>query len=336
VLFHDPDSDLPEGKSIEERMEEWLETSNPSEKGDDDRIMNDMQILGCVLARLAYLVFPEDERRVQEIVPDCRALVITDEPIDKMLWRALDNAVANLQIHWREAVDNPGVTELCWKLLSRFGYFASYSFSELDESVDDVHAREVAMSDCERDYRLSDVVKMQTVDVFFCMFRYLWLRSKARAVEDPEALTRLHPVDLRHHHFEAATDTYYSVGMYDDIHVGALAQYMHRFSGMYHSISQVAYYHNPCYQRRKAPMSVEDLLGDNRTAADFIPVLQQLYPEIQLFHEDMDLSALPHDRWCWIHLPGRVWLMQPGGQLWWDPSPLVLVAVYLKNTSQDG
>ena len=163
------------------------------------------------------------------------------------------------------------------------------------------------------------------------MFRYLWLRSRAEPVGDAEALQASHPVDLRHHHFEAATDTYYEMGMYDDIHVGALLQYMHRFSGMYHSISQVAYYHNPCYQRRKAPMSQEEMLRDGRTAADAIPVLQQLYPEVKLLHEDMDMSNLPGERWCWIHAPGRIWLLQPGGSLWWDPSPLVLVAVYLKN-----
>ena len=67
-------------------------------------------------------------------MPGCRALVISDKPIDKMLWRALDHAVTYLQIHWNEAVDNPGVTEMSvhWP---RFGYFASYSLGELDESV---------------------------------------------------------------------------------------------------------------------------------------------------------------------------------------------------------
>lgn len=333
VLVHGGELSLRGGMGIEELMESWLTMEDPKAKGDDDMIMNNMQVFGCVLARYAYLVYPEDERKVEDIVPDCVSLVITDEPIDRLLWRGLDNAVVNLQLHWKEAVDNPGVSELCWKLLSRFGYFASYSFDDTDESVDDVHAREAVVDGAERVHRLSDVVKMQTVDAFFAMFRFLWFGAKARRVLE-EGLLREFPVDLRHHHFEAATDTYYEAAMYDDVHIGAVLQYMHRFSGMYHSISQVAYYHHPCYRRRKAPMSREDLDREDITAVDFVPVLQQLYPELEMFHEDADFGRLPRERWFWMHLPGRVWLVGPGWEVWWDPDPLVLVAVYLKNKSR--
>lgn len=312
---------------VEDRMDNWLFHWDPVEKGDGDVVLNGMQTVGCVLARLAYLVLDEDDRRVQDIV-DLRDLCICDTAVDKMEWRALRNAIDNLQLHWGKALGMAGVSDLCWKLFSRFGYFAAYSFSELDSEIDDVHAREIVLNGEERDHRLADVVKIQVIDVFFCMFRCLWLHSRSTEVPGAGVPAGL---ELHRHHFEAATDTYYSEAMYDDVHIGCVLQYMHRFSGMYHSISQVAYFHNPNYSRRKAPTCVQDLLADGRTAMDWIPVLQQLYPEISIAHEDVAFGALKTDRWAWVHCPGCVFLVAPGWRVLRGANPAVLIAEYLSS-----
>lgn len=307
------------------KMDDWLFNWDPVEKGDGEVVLNGMQTVGCVLARFAYLVLDEDDRKVQDIV-DLQDLCICDTAIDKMEWRALRNAIDNLQLHWGKALHRAGVSDLCWKLFSRFGYFAAYSFTELDSEIDDVHAREIDVNGQERDHRLADVVKIQVVDVFFCMFRCLWLQSRSTEVTGSAVPQGL---ELHGHHFEAATDTYFSETMYDDVPVGCVLQYMHRFSGMYHSISQVAYFHHPSYARRKAPTCMEDLLQPGRTAMDWIPVLQQLYPEIAVVHEDVSYGALPRDRWMWVHVPGSVFLVGPNWRVLRGQNPGVLLMDFL-------
>eukprot|EP00960_Hanusia_phi_P020532 605383-Hanusia_phi.AAC.6 len=324
------EQDLPEGLDMGALMEEWLAQSNPAEIGDAELILSRMHLMGLVLARLAYLLMEEDDRTVQGIVPGCKELEITDTPIDRMLWRELQSALDNLQINWLKACGQPGVRDLCWKLFASFGYFAAYAVEQGDGCpIDVVHDRQDCPEARAGSARLSDMAMIHAMDAFHAMFRYLWLLSKEERVGD-DADTTL--VDLRPHHFEAATDTYHLTTMHDDIHVGALVQYMHRFSGMYNTVSQVVYFHNPVYQRRRAPVSRDDLAAEGRNAADALPALQQIYPELRLFHEDADLSALPAADWCWLHAPGRVWLVQPSPRRFlWNPSPLALLAHYVEN-----
>eukprot|EP00960_Hanusia_phi_P058732 763966-Hanusia_phi.AAC.2 len=81
-------------------------------------------------------------------------------------------------------------------------------------------------------------------------------------------------------------------------------------------------------------MSPAELTAPGRNAVDAIPVLQQLYPELRLYHEDVDLRALPPGRWCWLHAPGRVWLVLPPRRFLWHPSPVCLLAHYIAHRQE--
>eukprot|EP00960_Hanusia_phi_P077466 768697-Hanusia_phi.AAC.5 len=331
------EGELPEGLDMGSLMEEWLTQSSPAEPVDAELMLNRMHLMGTVLARLAYLLVEEDGRTVQAVVPGCKPLEISDTPVDRMGWRELQSAIDNLQIHWREACALPGARDLCWKLFARFGCFVAYAV-ECEGGgdgpgcpLDIFHDRQECPEAHPGAYRLADTAMIQALDAFFSMFRYLWLLShEERAGDNADPSL----IDLRPHHFEAATDTYHLTTMHDDIHIGALTQYRHRFAGMYNTVSQVAYFQNPVYQRRRAPMSAADLAAQGRTAADALPVLQQLYPELRLYHEDADLRSLPANAWCWLHAPGRVWLVQPPHRqaprrFLWNPSPVALLATYI-------
>jgi hypothetical protein len=333
---------IPEGVDVGEMMEEWLTRTDPTEKGTSQVILSRMHVEGCVLARTAHLVMEVDERRVQDVVKDCKELEISEEPVDSMGWRELSCALDNLQLNWGRVSCLPGARDLCWKLLARFGFFAAYGFYASDViGVDVVHDREVLQYEGREGHRLSDLAKVQALDAFFCLFRYLWIMARETpvlpSVPDPEGLT------LQRFHFEAATDTYHGATMHDDVHCGAILQYMHRFSGLYHSVSQAVYFHKPTYQRRRAPMKLEDFEEEGRTALDWIPVLQQLYPELVLHHEAVDFRRIYQggdaSKWCWLHAPGRVWLVQGNGDsvtVFWDPKPVRLLALYLSKTDISG
>ncbi|EKX36194.1 hypothetical protein GUITHDRAFT_146000 [Guillardia theta CCMP2712] len=313
--------EIPEGMNISDMMQEWLTQTDPKEKATSEAVLNRMHAQGSVLARMAYLALEVDARKVQDVVPGCKELELSEEPVDAMGWKELSQAMDNVQINWGKVSSLPGVKDLCWKLFARFGYFAGYAFGDGEDGIDIVHDREP----CADGHRLSDLAKQQALDAFFCMFRYLWLVARQQPVQEqgPE-------LDLRTFHFEAATDTYHETTMHDDVHIGALLQYMHRFSGLFHSVSQAVYYHHPTYSRRRAPMSMGALSEEGRSAADWIPVLRQLYPQLQLFYESCDLRTLPPDGWCWLHAPGRVWLVGPHTAVHWDPSPVKLLGVYLR------
>jgi len=321
--------------SIHAMMEDWLAKSDPAEKGDKHIILNRMHVMGCVLARYAQFVFEEDGRRVQDLLPDCEEAKICETSIDSMSWRELKHTCDNIQICWTRISAKEGVVGLCWKLFSRLGFYLSHAFpngAKDDHATNPINDVDSKCPHGDGYFRLTDIAIMGAVDLFFSLFRYVYVERMALPVPDRKRHLLRDPVQIHHHHLEAATDTFYQATMHDDVKVGALLQYMHRFSGMFHSISQVVYYHDPGYRRRKAAGSLEEL----RAAAsqmDWIPVLQQIYPELELYHESVNFRDLPRDRWFWYHAPGKVWLVAPRLRFLWDPSPLVMIGHYVAETT---
>jgi hypothetical protein len=137
-------------------------------------------------------------------------------------------------------------------------------------------------------------------------------------------------LDLHSYLVTASLDDFYKLSMYYDTCMAHLLQYRHEFTGMFHSVTQVMYYHNPTYVRRKqaaVPSLAEELL----------PVVQQLYPDVRILYEDQPLpphfhipgtqdwtkeTALPKnaDDWLWLVLPGRIYLLCSPGYAFYSES----------------
>jgi len=93
---------------------------------------------------------------------------------------------------------------------------------------------------------------------------------------------------------------------YYDLPVGARLAYMHRFSGMYNCVSQVAFFHNENYERRVPPKHRSDITDSIQE----LPLLSHMHPEIPIvFEDERPYLAKPY----WMLLPGRVYLVRADG-----------------------
>lgn len=89
--------------------------------------------------------------------------------------------------------------------------------------------------------------------------------------------------------------------------------YMHDFPGMYHSISQVVYFHNPQYQRRRQPLNeVRQIARGAKGAVHLLPVIYQIYPSVESLHEDdffsLVVSKPQSECFKWIFMGNDVYL----------------------------
>eukprot|EP00961_Rhodomonas_salina_P089549 1204244-Rhodomonas_salina.2 len=156
----------------------------------------------------------------------------------------------------------------------------------------------------------------QFLDVFVVLFRHIDLYKKHKEPAQRD-ISQMIKETMLPHAMEATKDTFYKLGTHYDVLPGARLSYMHRFSGMYHCISQVAYFHNEAYQRRKHGAS-------NDTAIDQLPVLNHLNPDIPVVFEDENPPANTHT--YWRLLSGRVYLIAPGDIPIFSPSAILMFA----------
>jgi len=114
-------------------------------------------------------------------------------------------------------------------------------------------------------------------------------------------------VRLYNHHREASIDDFYEMSMVADCMIGSVTQYKHKFQFLFHSISQVVYYHFPTYERqRQQPMAF--LEGYSIPGTNLLPLLLQLNPDMPVFYEHTGagqraaFAAHPFS-WVVLHIP---------------------------------
>lgn len=101
---------------------------------------------------------------------------------------------------------------------------------------------------------------------------------------------------FENHLISASLDEFYALSMYYDLPIAAVQQYRQNFQGMYHSVSQVVYFQNPQYVRRKQ-LSL-DLIQAGVEPISSLPLFQQLYSNVELVREDGMLPKHFHPPGC--------------------------------------
>ena len=136
-------------------------------------------------------------------------------------------------------------------------------------------------------------------------------------------------MELHAHHKEASLDVYYEMSMISDLAPGFLVQYKCKFSHLFHSISQVVYFHFPQY-RRRVQESLGNIVGGQASAVNTLPLLQQVRPEIPvLFEHTGACSQKEHANipYAWVVLSGFVLLVKENGDALCAKDPRSLLSV---------
>jgi hypothetical protein len=319
-------------------LQTWLWETDVLEPCPIKTLLNASQLTGLIFARhfaathdefhmnsngVAEYLFGEKHNHVLEIF---------NTPVNTLNLRELRDTVQNLQLHWIEtkAVKIKGIEMLLYACLHRFGVLAATTFSSF--ILNDQGSIEDVVGD-EEELRLNKICIRRFINVFLILFRHVKIEMKSIIVETPLELPELL---IGTHQILAASDDFGIFSMNWDLIPSAKLNYIHDFPGMYNSISQVVYFHNPKYERRmQIRKELEKYSSGTIEAVQLLPCLMQLYPEITLIYEE-DVIPLPGTlsttgAYTWLLVGKVVYLINPAGYIYQHPNLLVLLSVYLKH-----
>jgi len=264
--------------------EEWLWKCNPLAPLTPD--FNRCHLLGLLIARRQARLGSEDVRLGGTFV---HGTVL----VGVFTLRQLRDACEDLQMHWdRHSLDYDAVLTALDALLSRFGTFL---WAEHDHD-------DPASVDAEAPRRIGKAALRRFTVTFLVLYRHLQLAERATYVNDALSNSEVQP-----YHVQAALEAFNEHAMHVDLPPAARVVYRQDFSGMYHCVTQVVYFHFPSYARRHQ-LSLEEIrVGESPWHC--LSVALELYPEIPVTYED---EAIRDAGWQWMLLAhGKVYLVGP-------------------------
>jgi hypothetical protein len=292
-------------------------------------VLNEMHLLFLLLARArAALAPPAAAERLGTLLASPTAELVP-VPVAALSLRQLLDAVQNLQATWGALVGGEDPDALVAALDACFARFGALARGWHVPGVLDCEDFVEVAPDGRR--ALTAAAVRRFAAFLFVAYRHAHLAGAAIALDADEPLA----VPVHSHLVTASLDDFYRCSMYWDMLPASVLQYRHEFTGMFHSISQVMYYNNPSYARRRQLGA--DAIAAGAAPEHVLPVMLQVYPEVALVHEDeplppgfavpgalaewdpaAPLSAAPRD-WAWLFLPGRLYLATRAGHLFWAP-----------------
>jgi hypothetical protein len=156
-----------------------------------------------------------------------------------------------------------------------------------------------------------------TIQCIHSLMRLQQLLLGAKMISDEDAeLSGVKKIELQEFHREASLDDFYEICMMYDCYCGSVLQYKQRFRYLFHSPSQVVFFHWPNYQRRRqSPLEVLR----QKDAEDFrvLGLLKQLDPTIPILFEHTKVGSVSEHakyKFSWCVWGGFVFLMNERGE----------------------
>ena len=330
----------------------WLETYDRGEKAREPveaPVANEMHVVGaCVcilLGRSPQLQGVYDLR--DTLGPLYDKMIFTEKPLAGYELEDLQNLVTALQLEFPNMHAYTvgvgysvgcDVEGLCVRVLARLGEWLAVRWkqplSEPDEgsaargapraaptlemSMPVEAMRGLAALDADGFCRVRLDALVFLLDALHSILGLHRLLVRAGARDDAEASAR---VVLTNHHLEASSETFFTHSMTADCVVGTVIQYAHKFSYLFHSISQAIYYNRPNYIRQRQltlarllePTTAKSATAGKTAgqtaessgpgAVNLLPLLLELAPDIPVLFEHTGAGHRgTHARheWAWV------------------------------------
>ena len=279
--------------------------------------MNEVHIVGqaiCIALHRATIPVYAELNVSEALGNDAQRIHLSDSPLQKMTWQELSDLLSALQHEFNsffvftEASGYACSIDLDLILMcvmKRMGYFLC-SESQLEEG--DLLLTSGVMIPSEVGWSVVSCSSVrESIDTLHT------LMGLTRLLLTAEPVTHITSTDLEMeaHHREASLDDCYFLGMLADLIPGAITQYKNKFRFLFHSITQVIYYHYPSYQRRKQ-QPLTSCTSHDAKAENVLPLFMQLYPQIPIFyeHSGAGLASLHSThKVSWIFISGFVLLV---------------------------
>lgn len=310
-------------QELQQVLQFWLHECDPTEDSSIDH-PSCIHVLGiglcCAMANAPAVPELQDFSEDECMGAWKDILMVHNKPIAEMHWDELTDTLSSTQMEfhnlfvWAEERFRCYVNmeALLLSLMRRMGYCMRRRIQLRNESE---ALRSLYDADNEQYSRLRLGVLTDAIDALHAMWTSLCLLLHAQEV--PHALGEadcLQAVPLFNHHREASLDSFYEISMVADLAPGAILQYKNKFRVLFHSISQVIYFHYPAYDRQiQKPMHA--LTCYNASAVNILPLLLQLNPDMPVKYEHTKPTCAAHSHlpWHWTVTAGHVLLIHSTG-----------------------
>lgn len=181
---------------------------------------------------------------------------------------------------------------------------------------------------------LSNICLRRFLCTFLVFYRHLYI---AAVCEEPVDAIKACPggkydTGIKTHHILAGMDDFNNLSMQLDLMPAARLLYMHDFPGMYNAVSQVVYFNNQHYERRRPfPKEAAKVSTGEKGAIHLLSASHQLYPDVEILFEDDHFSLLESDspgRFRWLMVASEIYLLSPENKVFASKDLSLLVLQY--------
>ena len=323
----------PDEARLGQLLDAWLTECDRSAPVDEESKYNEMHVVGlglCALLHRCELTGYQSFSLAAALGPHAARVVLHAEPVGEMSWLQLSETLTALQLEFKAsfAWNKDGGWDTCIDyaslmlvVLKRVGFWLGRQWRRVETDAagsEDPEALQ-GLVDLDREnwrcVRPACVVQvLDGVHALLSLARLL-LTAEVVALHTPAADEARDEVRLYNHHREASIDDFYEMSMVADCMVGFVTQYKHKFQFLFHSISQVVYYHYPAYERqRQQPMAF--LEGYGIPGTNLLPLLLQLNPDMPVFYEHTGAgqrAAYAAHPFSWVFMSGYILLVNREG-----------------------
>ena len=131
-------------------------------------------------------------------------------------------------------------------------------------------------------------------------------------------------------HVQASQEIFYRLAMHSDLPPAARLLYRQDFSGFYHCVSQVVYFHYPSYERPEQQLSLQELRAGTASPVFTLAPVLEMYPEIHMCYED---DTPKENAWNWFLMGKRVFLVKPDRTVLGSSNLMALLGAFVAETT---
>ena len=302
----------------------WTREFDMGAPVDKDCVMNSGHVYGQALTVYAYQNLKTElgtfciESTLDSFAP---SICIQDTSLSKMTWGETQDVVMSLQIEFMklfvfDSEEGYGcyvdIYTILSMLMAHIGFLESHKWKEpsaggnvapdsVSGSIGVLHGVVDVDEDGWEHVREENMVFV--LDALHSMINATNLLISAKAVPTPDNMPQRddNANFIFNHHLEASLDDFYDLSMIADCPVGSILQYKHKFRYLFHSVSQVIFFHYPSYERQKQ-IPLLKLQEVQAPHINLLPLLAQVKTDIPILTEHTGLgNRLRHaeTEWSW-------------------------------------
>lgn len=303
----------------------------PAEAG----MYSDMHLFGLGLCYILHTHDPLETRayNTQEELGEFHAQLVAGTDLHACSWPELKALISALQASYAQLITydrftgydcSVDVTKYVLALMTRVGALLGTMF--LWDSLpaeDQVRLAEFYHHEADGYWIVKSLACSEAIDVLHSLTRLVLTLVHATPVG-----AAADKPDLTQFHHEASLDDFYQLATAQDCLPGSIAAYKNQFHGLFHDVSQVAYFLYPTYSRRvQKPMG--EFAAGTAAGVNVLPLLMQVKPDVPVVFEHTRGKARNH-MWAWLVWHQHILLCHQDGRVFCAKSVYDLFAHMLE------